>query len=171
MMSISGQINQNTGRTSGTLFYELDSLLSIYTRYIYLSTYSLLSNNYLYLYLYLYCYCNVITAVIASVITHVKGTERHQSASILAKEAGMATARKSGKLTPEVEWEMANKAILAVVDKKYRIDKELDKIDEQKKALESKAKALMDERQTFCKKESSLVAKRQREAIMLGIEI
>ena len=166
-MSISGQINQNTGRTSGTLFYELDSLLSIYTRYTYLSNYSLLSNNYLYLYLYLYCYCNVITAV----ITRVKGTERHQSASILAKEADMATAKKSGKLTPEVEWEMTNKAILAVIDKKYRIDKELDKIDEQKKALESKAKALMDERQTFCKKESSLVAKRQREAIMLGIEI
>ena len=168
-MSINGQINQNTGRTSCTLFYELDSLLSIYTRYIYLSTYPLHSNNYLYLYLYLYlyCYCNVI----ASVITGVKGTERHQSASILAEEAGMATAKKSGKLTPEVEWEMTNKAILAVIDKKYRIDKELDKIDEQKKALESRAKALMDERQTFCKKESSLVAKRQREAIMLGITI
>lgn len=83
----------------------------------------------------------------------------------------MATAKKSGKLTPEAEWEMTNKAILAVIDKKYRIDKELDKIDEQKKALESKAKALMGERQTFCKKESSLVAKRQREAIMLGISI
>lgn len=143
-MSINGQINHNTGRTSCTLFYELDSLLSIYTRYIYLSTYPLLSNNYLYL--YLYCYCNVITAVIASVITSVKSIERHQSASILAKEADMATAKKRGKLTPEVEWEMTNTAILTEIDKKYRIDKELDKIDEQKKALESKAKALMDER-------------------------
>lgn len=86
-MSINGQINQNTGRTSRTLFYELDSLLSIYTRYIYLSTYPLLSNNYLYLYLYLYCYCNVITAVIASVITSVK-RYRETSISINFSEGG-----------------------------------------------------------------------------------
>lgn len=80
-------------------------------------------------------------------------------------------AKKSTRLTPEAEWDMTNRAILAIADRKYKIDKELDKLDIQRDKLLSQEKALMDERKSPSKKESSLVAKRQRDAEVLGISI
>lgn len=74
------------------------------------------------------------------------------------------------KMTAEEELGVVNATILALEDYIYRLDTELDKLDESYKDLAARKTQCEKEREDSGKKKGSLVARRQKLCKVLGYD-